>query len=117
MHGKTTSLENSVGRSAECGQAANLVFFGFWLSNLLLLSPVLGTRQALAVPAFAIQTSQPCATCHIGAYGPQLTPQGRDFKLHGYVGSDGQDHGLPLGFTTLTSFTHTEASRPGGAAP
>src|SRR5207249_5000121 len=72
---------------------------------------------AFAVPAFAVQTNQPCATCHIGSFGPHLTHQGRDFKLHGYVGSDGKDHGLPLAFTTQTSFTHTAAARPGGAAP
>ena len=62
------------------------------------------------------RSERPCATCHIGAFGPQLTPQGRDFKLHGYVGSDGQNHGLPIAFTTQTSFTHTQAAIPGGAA-
>src|SRR5438876_5603631 len=62
---------------------------------------------ALAVPSFATQTGQPCAACHIGAFGPQLTPYGRDFKLHGYTASAGQDHGLPLAFTTQSSFTHT----------
>jgi hypothetical protein len=82
-----------------------------------LLAAALGTRQALAVPAFAVQTSQPCATCHIGAFGPHLTPQGRDFKLHGYVGSDGKDHGLPLAWATITSFTRTAVPQPGGAAP
>ena len=82
-----------------------------------LLAATLGTRQALALPSFAVQTGQPCATCHIGAFGPQLTPQGRDFKLHGYAATDGNDHGLPLAFTTQTSFTHTDAAKPGGAAP
>jgi hypothetical protein len=115
---RTTALAISVtlGPSADCGQAA-VAFCGFGFAILLLLSAALGTGPALAVPAFAIQTSQPCATCHIGAFGPHLTPQGRDFKLHGYVGSDGKDHGLPLAFTTLTSFTHTAAPQPGGAAP
>ena len=83
----------------------------------IFLATVLASGPARALPSFAVQTSQPCATCHIGAFGPQLTPQGRDFKLHGYVANDGQDHGLPLAFTTQTSFTHTEAPRPGGAAP
>jgi hypothetical protein len=90
-----------------CGPALPIV--------LLLLA--LATGEALAVPAFAVQTGQPCATCHIGAFGPHLTPQGRDFKLHGYVGNDGKDHGLPLAFVTETSFTHTAAPQPGGAAP
>src|SRR5690349_3101783 len=30
-----------------------------------------GSDSVYAVPSFAIQTSQPCATCHIGSYGPQ----------------------------------------------
>jgi hypothetical protein len=90
-----------------------------WAGCLILL-PLLGlypNRPALALPAFAIQTGQPCAACHVGAFGPQLKPHGRDFKLHGYVASDGQDHGLPLAMTTQTSFAHTAASQPGGAAP
>ncbi|MGB8397423.1 hypothetical protein [Bradyrhizobium sp.] len=84
---------------------------------LLSASAVLRTDPALAVPSFAIQTGQPCAACHIGAFGPQLTPYGRDFKLHGYVASDGKDHGLPLAMTTQSSFTHTLQPQPGGAAP
>jgi len=64
-----------------------------------------------------VQTGQPCASCHVGAFGPQLKPFGRDFKLHGYQGNDGQDHGLPLAATTKLSFTHTGAPQPGGAAP
>jgi hypothetical protein len=84
---------------------------------LLLLSAALGTAPALAVPAFAVQTSQPCASCHVGAFGPQLKPFGRDFKLHGYVGNDGKDHGLPLAMTARTSFTHTDAPQPDAAPP
>ena len=41
--------------------------------------------SANAIPAFARQTEQPCATCHVGAFGPQLTDFGREFKLNGYV--------------------------------
>jgi hypothetical protein len=84
---------------------------------ILLLLAALGTRPALAVPAFAVQTGQPCAACHVGAFGPQLKPFGRDFKLHGYVGNDGKDHGLPLAMTSRASFTHTWEPQPGGAAP
>jgi hypothetical protein len=80
----------------------------------VLCAPV---QPAQALPSFAIQTGQPCAACHVGAFGPQLKPYGRDFKLHGYVAADGQQHGLPLALTTQTSFTHTAASQPGGAAP
>lgn len=75
------------------------------------------TGPALALPSFAIQTGQPCAACHIGAFGPQLTPFGRDFKLHGYTANDGKDHGLPFAWTTQAPFTHTLQPQPGGAAP
>jgi hypothetical protein len=96
--------------------AGAVIFYGSGFT-ILLLSAALVTPQALAVPSFAVQTGQPCATCHIGSFGPHLTPQGRDFKLHGYVASDGKDHGLPLAFVTETSFTHTATPQPGGAAP
>jgi hypothetical protein len=86
------------------------------LATLALLAIPATAGPALAVPSFAIQTSQPCAACHIGAFGPQLTPYGRDFKLHGYTANDGKDHGLPLALTTQSSFTHTLQPQPGGAA-
>ena len=72
---------------------------------------------AQAVPSFAQQTGQPCAACHVGAFGPQLTRFGRDFKLNGYVAGDGKNHGLPLAVTTQLSFTHTNNDQPGPAAP
>jgi hypothetical protein len=97
--------------------AAALIFLSSGLLLVVLLSTVLRTNPAVALPSFAIQTGQPCAACHIGAFGPQLTPYGRDFKLHGYVASDGRDHGLPLAWTAMASFTHTLEPQPGGAAP
>ena len=97
--------------------AAALIFLSSGLLLVVLLSTVLRTNPAVALPSFAIQTGQPCAACHIGAFGPQLTPYGRDFKLHGYVASDGKDHGLPLAWTAMASFTHTLEPQPGGAAP
>ncbi|MDE1979718.1 MAG: cytochrome c1 protein, partial [Betaproteobacteria bacterium] len=30
--------------------------------------------NAQAVPAFARQTGQDCIACHVGGFGPQLTP-------------------------------------------
>jgi hypothetical protein len=88
------------------------------LAALTLLAIAATAEPALAVPSFAIQTGQPCAACHIGAFGPQLAPYGRDFKLHGYTANDGgKDHGLPLAMTMQSSFTHTLQPQPGGAAP
>jgi hypothetical protein len=40
---------------------------------------------ANAIPAFARQTSLPCSSCHVGAFGPQLTGTGRMFKANGYT--------------------------------
>ena len=98
------SIKQSLARGLRAAGAGMLIW----------LAPV---AAAHAVPAFAVQTSQPCAACHVGAFGPQLKPFGRDFKLHGYVGNDGQDHGLPLAMTTRLAFTHTGAPQGGGAGP
>ncbi len=73
-------------------------------------------RQAAAVPSFAEQTGQPCAACHVGAFGPQLRQFGRDFKLGGYTATDGSPHFPPIAAMAFGSFTHTSADQPGGAA-
>ena len=41
------------------------------------------TPTASAIPSYARQTGQPCATCHTAF--PELTPYGRQFKLTGYT--------------------------------
>ncbi len=79
---------------------------------LLLLILILRPVQALAVPSFSQQTGQPCAACHVGAFGPQLKQYGRDFKLNGYTASDGKLHGLPIATAGYVSFTHTDAAQP-----
>jgi hypothetical protein len=40
-------------------------------------------QEASALPSYARQTDQPCATCHTAF--PELTPYGRQFKLNGYT--------------------------------
>jgi len=69
------------------------------------------TAPALAVPSFSTQTGQACSVCHVGAFGPQLTPYGRNFKLNGYVENDGNEHGLPLALMMTSSFTATQKSQ------
>lgn len=64
-------------------------------------------NRAGAVPSFAEQTGQPCSACHVGAFGPQLKPYGRDFKLYGYTSSDGQAHLPPITLLLQQSYTHT----------
>ena len=82
---------------------------------------VLVIPPAQAVPNFASQTGQPCTACHIGGYGPQLTPLGRAFKIGGYTqrGGEGWESYVPLSAMVLTSFTNTGsgvAGRPDHAA-
>lgn len=77
----------------------------------------LGCPPAEAVPSFARQTGLPCSQCHVGAFGPQLTQYGREFKLNGYVWNDGHDGHVPLAAMLEASFTHTNADQAGSAAP
>lgn len=70
------------------------------------LAIVIGATPAHAVPAFARQTGQDCIACHVGGFGPQLTPFGRAFKLGGYTLTDGKKH-IPLSAMLVSSFTHT----------
>jgi hypothetical protein len=81
--------------------------FGFFVS-------VLVPSAAKAIPSFAAQTGQPCSACHVGAFGPQLKPYGRDFKLRGYVTSDrsnDSDYTERLTVAAKTSFTNTAADQ------
>lgn len=80
--------------------------------TLAVLCLALWGHAARAVPSFAAQTGQPCAACHVGAFGPQLRAFGRDFKLGGYTASDGGKHGLPIAGTVQASFTHTQSPEP-----
>ena len=65
------------------------------------------------MPAFAQQTGEPCTTCHIGGYGPQLTPLGRAFKIGGYTqtGGEGLASKIPLSLRHR-SFTNTTRRSP-----
>ena len=68
-------------------------------------------QPAAALPSFARQTGQPCATCHTAF--PQLTPYGRRFKLMGYTTTGGQytfPPYPPLAFMLQSGFTHTNAN-------
>ncbi len=65
-----------------------------FITLFMLMVAVLYPMQAKAIPSFAAQTNQPCSACHVGAYGPQLTPYGRDFKLGGYSSSDRPNNNL-----------------------
>jgi len=67
--------------------------------------------RAWAVPAFAAQTGQPCQTCHVGGFGPQLTPYGRLFKLNGYTTRSGPTN-APLAMMVVASYLRTQKDQP-----
>lgn len=71
----------------------------------------LWSSPAAALPSFAQQTGEPCSQCHVGAYGPQLKPYGRDFKLFGYVSGDTKNTAPPIAAIVSGSFTETQADR------
>lgn len=74
-------------------------------------------EQAQAVPSFARQTGQDCAACHVGSFGPQLTPYGVKFKLGGYTESDGKSGHIPLSAMLVQSHTHTSKDASADVAP
>jgi hypothetical protein len=67
--------------------------------------------QASAVPAFADQTGQPCSSCHVGGFGPQLTVFGRQFKTLGYTARSVDDT-VPVSAMAVASYLHTAADQP-----
>ena len=63
------------------------------------------------MPAFADQTGQPCSSCHVGGFGPQLTPFGREFKILGYTART-KEGTIPMSAMVVASFLHTTADQP-----
>ena len=71
----------------------------------------LACTLAQAVPSFARQTGQPCAMCHVGGFGPQLTDYGIQFKLGGYTTTKGGDWTPPVAAMVMAGLTHTSKSQ------
>ena len=73
--------------------------------------------EAQAVPSFAAQTGEPCTACHIGAFGPQLTPLGRAFKIGGYTQTGGRgDRRTGAAGRHGSQLLHQHEREPAGAA-
>ncbi|MEP6908226.1 MAG: cytochrome C [Pseudoxanthomonas sp.] len=89
------------------GARRTFVAIGWLLLAVTLTFP----SKSHAIPAFARQTHQPCTACHIGGFGPQLTPFGRQFKLLGYTLTVGSDTKIPLSVMDVESFTHTSRAQ------
>ncbi len=83
------------------------IFCGFVLALL-----TMSAGPALAVPSYAEQTGQPCESCHVGGFGPQLTPFGRSFKMEGYTMRVGDSFSLPVSAMVVASYVHTSADQP-----
>jgi hypothetical protein len=92
-----------------------LLVFLITATLLVILAIALSPRLALALPLYARQTGQPCATCHTAFL--ELTPFGRRFKLGGYTLDGGDWKGPPFAVMLQPTFTNTQGAQPGGAAP
>lgn len=79
-----------------------------------LVLAALAAPPARAVPSFSGQTGLACTACHVGGFGPQLTPLGRTFKLEGYTakGGTGFASKLPISAMILASYTNTDRNQP-----
>lgn len=87
------------------------------LFALALAAATAFASPARAVPSFAEQTGQPCSACHVGAFGPQLTPFGRAFKLSGYTMRAGDGFTNPVSAMAILSFLDTAKDQPAPPAP
>lgn len=85
-----------------------------WILMLAVAGLLFASKRAEAIPAFGSQTGQPCTACHVGSFGPQLTPLGRAFKIGGYTqtGGEGWAANVPISLMATTTFTNTSASVP-----
>lgn len=82
------------------------------LKNILAFIALISVATiANAVPSFSRQTGQECAACHIGGFGPQLTPYGIRFKIGGYTDTDGKGGKVPLSAILVASFNKTKADQ------
>ena len=86
------------------------------LFSLVLALAAFSATRVFAVPAFAVQTGAPCQSCHVGGFGPQLTPFGREFKLQGYTLRT-KAFNLPLSAMAIASDTWTAQGQNPPPAP
>ena len=84
---------------------------GQCLAAVAALALAFVSTVARAVPSFARQTGQPCAMCHVGGFGPQLTDYGINFKLTGYTTTKGGDWTPPVAGMVMAGLTHTSKAQ------
>ena len=90
-----------------------------YYSDLLFILFLLGiaalaiSPTAQAVPSMSRQTGAACNSCHTTAFGPNLNPNGREFKLNGYVWDNGNNDTYipPVSGMVMGSFTNTKQNQ------
>jgi hypothetical protein len=82
-----------------------------WFAAVVALALAAVSCVAQAVPSFARQTGQPCAMCHVGGFGPQLTDFGIQFKLTGYTTTKGGDWIPPVAGMVMAGLTRTSKAQ------
>ncbi|QID18336.1 cytochrome C [Nitrogeniibacter mangrovi] len=88
-----------------------------WCFGALAGALLLVANDASALPAFARQTGQDCAACHVGAFGPQLTPFGIRFKIDGYTDGTSGKGELPFSAMLIAGYTHTAKDQADPPSP
>jgi len=75
---------------------------------------ILWVSPVYALPSFAAQTGLPCSACHVGGFGPQLTPFGIAFRANGYTqgGGTGVWSHIPINLVVSPSFQTEATSQP-----
>ncbi len=111
--------------SSSCSPTVSWPARGAFAVSALAAASFVDTPTASAVPSYARQTGQPCATCHTAF--PELTPYGRQFKLMGYTaGGNRCDDGraksdetqIPLAVMNFPAiFTHVNSKNATGGLP
>jgi len=75
----------------------------FWLSFV---------NSAQAIPSFTRQTGMACTACHTQAFGPNLTPYGRAFKLNAYTWGSNDSLLSRISGSVQGSLTNTKKDDP-----
>src|ERR1700756_5987810 len=92
-------------------------FWGAFRLLLLLCTTISFAQSASAVPSYARQTGYACVKCHVGGFGPQLTPYGIRFKINAYTETDHKGLKIPAAAMVMSSFTHTKTDLPSPPTP
>ena len=84
------------------------------LATLALFAGCLWARPADALPSFAAQVGAPCSACHVGGFGPQLTPFGIAFRANGYTwgGGTGAWARIPINVVISPSYETQATAQP-----